>query len=293
MQRRRREPIDQALQTKLTIIDQKEESKTEGSQENGGDRGDFHGCGYGRGRGRSKDNNQGRDQRYDKRNVRCYTCNKFGHYATECRSNNVQGNANYASKEGNDNDILTSSTPSSVDRALDNTGVRVSSQDLEVMLKFSYSQPGVVVASSIGQDPSTLATNTHATRGTLWPTSLTRTPFIGCPLEEGSTYRNLDTSGLKSQIPIFLVVAAVKCRPLSKVEQKQCMHIIQVMDDKVLTCQRTVLTSYKIGLKKEDITLIMYLDLVVPIRGAITLSIIFAIRASPSKFVIPLDKLAL
>ncbi|KAG6514813.1 hypothetical protein ZIOFF_025186 [Zingiber officinale] len=36
MQRRRREPMEQALQTKLTIIDHKEESKTEGSQENGG-----------------------------------------------------------------------------------------------------------------------------------------------------------------------------------------------------------------------------------------------------------------
>ncbi|KAG6525599.1 hypothetical protein ZIOFF_015561 [Zingiber officinale] len=67
MQRRRREPMEQALQTKLTIIDQKEESKTEGSQENDGSRGDFRGCGRGRGhgkgfargRGRSKDNNQG------------------------------------------------------------------------------------------------------------------------------------------------------------------------------------------------------------------------------------------
>ncbi|KAG6478457.1 hypothetical protein ZIOFF_061900 [Zingiber officinale] len=109
MQRRRREPMEQALQTKLTIIDQKEESNTEGSQENGGGRGNFRGRsrgrgrgrGFARGRGRSKDNNQGKDQRYDKRNVGCYTCNKFGHYATECRSNNVQGNANYASKEDN------------------------------------------------------------------------------------------------------------------------------------------------------------------------------------------------
>ncbi|KAG6492486.1 hypothetical protein ZIOFF_047449 [Zingiber officinale] len=115
--------------------------------------------------------------------------------------------------------ILTSSTPSSVDRALDNTGVRVSSQDVEVVLKFSYSQPGVVVTSSIGQDPSTLATNTHPTRGTLWPTSLTRTPFIGCPLEEGSTYRNLDTSGLRSQIPIFLVVGLDM--------SKDCLDLIQ------------------------------------------------------------------
>ncbi|KAG6513917.1 hypothetical protein ZIOFF_024254 [Zingiber officinale] len=67
MQRRRREPMEQALQTKLTIIDQKEESKTEGSQENDGGRGNFRGHGRGRGRGRgfargrgrSKDSNQG------------------------------------------------------------------------------------------------------------------------------------------------------------------------------------------------------------------------------------------
>ncbi|XP_042460637.1 uncharacterized protein LOC122044171 [Zingiber officinale] len=114
MQRRRREPMEQALQTKLMIIDQKKESKTEGSQENGGSHGDFRGRGrprrrgrgFARGRGRSKDNNQDRDQRYNQKNVRCYTCNKFGHDASECRSNNVQGNANYASKEGNDNDVV-------------------------------------------------------------------------------------------------------------------------------------------------------------------------------------------
>ncbi|KAG6489443.1 hypothetical protein ZIOFF_050712 [Zingiber officinale] len=28
------------------------------------------------------------------------------------------------------------------------------------------------------------------------------------------------------------LLVAVKCRPLTEVEQKQCMHIIQVMDDK-------------------------------------------------------------
>ncbi|KAG6492435.1 hypothetical protein ZIOFF_047398 [Zingiber officinale] len=82
MQRKRRKPMEQTLQTKFMIIGQKEESKTEGSQENDGGRGDFRGCGRGtgygrgfaRGRGRSKDNNQ--------------------------------GNANYASKEGNDNDVV-------------------------------------------------------------------------------------------------------------------------------------------------------------------------------------------
>ncbi|KAG6487879.1 hypothetical protein ZIOFF_056617 [Zingiber officinale] len=90
MQRSRKEPMEQALQTKLTIIDQKEESKIESSQENGSGRGDFRGRGQGRGRGRgsargrgrSKDNNQGRDQRYsdsdwdgdcdDRRSTSCF-----------------------------------------------------------------------------------------------------------------------------------------------------------------------------------------------------------------------------
>ncbi|XP_042401438.1 uncharacterized protein LOC121991511 [Zingiber officinale] len=52
MQRRRREPMEQALQTKLTIIDRKEESKTEDSQENDDGHGDFRERGRGRGRGR-------------------------------------------------------------------------------------------------------------------------------------------------------------------------------------------------------------------------------------------------
>ncbi|XP_042465548.1 kinesin-like protein KIN-8B isoform X3 [Zingiber officinale] len=30
------------------------------------------------------------------------------------------------------------------------------------------------------------------------------------------------------------ILVAVKCRPLTEAEQKQCMHIIQVMDDKSL-----------------------------------------------------------
>lgn len=43
-------------------------------------------------------------------------------------------------------EILASSNPSSVDRALDDAGVRVSSQDVEAVLKLSYSHPGAAVA---------------------------------------------------------------------------------------------------------------------------------------------------
>ncbi|KAG6521316.1 hypothetical protein ZIOFF_018431 [Zingiber officinale] len=44
-------------------------------------------------------------------------------------------------------------------------------------------------------------------------------------------------------LPSSPISVAVKCRPLTKGEQKQCMHIIQVMDDKVLTIVNATIYS--------------------------------------------------
>ncbi|CAD5190504.1 unnamed protein product [Musa acuminata subsp. malaccensis] len=43
-------------------------------------------------------------------------------------------------------EILASNPPTEVERALDSVGVRVSTEDVEAVLKFSYSQPGAAVA---------------------------------------------------------------------------------------------------------------------------------------------------
>ncbi|KAG6521142.1 hypothetical protein ZIOFF_018208 [Zingiber officinale] len=56
----------------------------------------------------------------------------------------------------------------------------------------------------------------------------------------------LDVQMIRQLRPIYEVTHLpkfVKCRPLTEGEQKQCMHIIQVMDDKVLTIVNTTICS--------------------------------------------------
>ncbi|KZV23270.1 hypothetical protein F511_17779 [Dorcoceras hygrometricum] len=116
------ESVEQALKAKLTL---KEKETNNGTSQRGRGRGGGRnqGQGIGRGgygRGRCDNNfhnnessqnfNQGRSrgrgkrprgggrqtqQRYDKSNVECYNCHKFGHYSYECR-NNVEETNNFA-----------------------------------------------------------------------------------------------------------------------------------------------------------------------------------------------------
>nr|KYP66220.1 Retrovirus-related Pol polyprotein from transposon TNT 1-94 [Cajanus cajan] len=82
------------------------QSRRSYSQEQG------RGRAYGHGQGRRPNNNNQRGEssnrgrgrgnpnsRYDKSRIKCYNCNKFGHYASECRApnkNKVEEKANYA-----------------------------------------------------------------------------------------------------------------------------------------------------------------------------------------------------
>ncbi|XP_077249463.1 uncharacterized protein LOC143888971 [Tasmannia lanceolata] len=103
---KKKEPIEEVLQTKLTIKDDEERSKVSNNQRC---RGRGWNCGRGRGRGRGRGQRGGRgedqqdfqkfnyrgrggrfrggmarNQRYDTSKDRCYNCGKFGHYASDC-----------------------------------------------------------------------------------------------------------------------------------------------------------------------------------------------------------------
>ena len=112
--KRKQEPMEQVLQTKLSLKDKEE--KNEMSQRGRGRR-----RGRGRGdrnfqksfnnegnyrhpfnsRGRGRQNfqrghgrrNEGR--RFDKSKIECFNSHKFGHFAWECRNNNVEEKSNY------------------------------------------------------------------------------------------------------------------------------------------------------------------------------------------------------
>ncbi|GAU35304.1 hypothetical protein TSUD_389290 [Trifolium subterraneum] len=100
---------EQVLKTR---VDSPREEHGRSSQRRGDNRGCGRGRGYGGGRGwrPNDDNNQrgeissrGRGRgspkpRYDKSRVKCYNCEKFGHYASECRApsnRKVEEKANY------------------------------------------------------------------------------------------------------------------------------------------------------------------------------------------------------
>ena len=124
IQKRQKEPLEQALKASLSMKEKKGESTSDSSQgdQNGGNfghgrgrgRGNFgRGRGRGQGRGRGEHFNSqnfgGRGQRgrgrvgFNKSNVQCYICKKYGHYASECYSNSnynkVHENSNYAMQD--------------------------------------------------------------------------------------------------------------------------------------------------------------------------------------------------
>ncbi|XP_022843193.1 uncharacterized protein LOC111366724 [Olea europaea var. sylvestris] len=61
-----------------------------------------------RGRGRGKGTRQNEGPRYDKSQIKCYNCQKLGHYALECRNiiDQVEEKANYACRESEVNPAL-------------------------------------------------------------------------------------------------------------------------------------------------------------------------------------------
>ncbi|XP_063936178.1 uncharacterized protein LOC135147231 [Daucus carota subsp. sativus] len=108
----KKEPIEQALRSKLSFKDN--DGRYTRSQRGRG-RGFI--CGHG---GQQREENQkyerlyetrnsrgrGRGRvtpRYGKSNVKCYNCQKFGHYASECRAskNQVEEKANFVEDKGN------------------------------------------------------------------------------------------------------------------------------------------------------------------------------------------------
>lgn len=108
LNRKSQETLEQALQTKLTLKEGREYNN-ERSQRGRG-RCQFRGKGGvkyfnnerqnsypARGRGREGNTRP----RYEKSQIKCYNCQKFGHYASECRSNSniVEEKANYVEKE--------------------------------------------------------------------------------------------------------------------------------------------------------------------------------------------------
>jgi hypothetical protein len=109
-EKKKKEDIEE--QVLKTRVDSPREEHGRSNQRRGGDRERGRGRGYGRGRGwrPNDDNNQrgeilsrGRGRgapkpRYDKSRVKCYNCEKFGHYASECRApsnRRVEEKANY------------------------------------------------------------------------------------------------------------------------------------------------------------------------------------------------------
>ena len=76
------------------------------------------GCGRGRGRSRGRGRGNGRGQSsnrkggeeepkpQDKSKVQCYNCDKYGHYALECRKEKKEEKANFAEKEEPQSSLL-------------------------------------------------------------------------------------------------------------------------------------------------------------------------------------------
>ncbi|KAK2989938.1 hypothetical protein RJ640_013862 [Escallonia rubra] len=124
LNKKKEESLEHVLQTKLSLKER--ERKEEGAQKGqGSGRGGGRGRGRGQGKGRGEGSNarshnkEGRYQtskqvrgrgrgnysrkRYDKSQVKCYNCNNFGHYASECGydANDVEEEANYVESSEN------------------------------------------------------------------------------------------------------------------------------------------------------------------------------------------------
>ncbi|XP_074362754.1 uncharacterized protein LOC141703035 [Apium graveolens] len=115
----KKEPIEQALQSKLSFKDNNGRyMRSERGLGKGCGRGFLYGQGRGRGQQREESqkyerlyetrNSSGRGRgrvtpRYGKSNVKCYNCQKFGHYASECHAseNQVEEKANFVEDKGN------------------------------------------------------------------------------------------------------------------------------------------------------------------------------------------------
>ncbi|KAJ7958815.1 Retrovirus-related Pol polyprotein from transposon TNT 1-94 [Quillaja saponaria] len=105
-------PLKQALQAKVSFKEkdniqernQRGRGRGRGRGRRGRGRGGYHFENNNEGRGQQSLRGQGRgkgnyarpnEKRYDKSNVECYNCHKFGHFASECRNTNVvEENAN-------------------------------------------------------------------------------------------------------------------------------------------------------------------------------------------------------
>jgi hypothetical protein len=121
LNKKKEELLEQAIATKICFKD-KEEEQEMSQRGQGQGRGRGRGCGRGRGRGRGRrrrnsfnyeergqaSRGRGRGnslkqygRMYDKSQVKCYNCQKYGHYDWECRShtNNVEEKVNYCENE--------------------------------------------------------------------------------------------------------------------------------------------------------------------------------------------------
>ncbi|XP_059627098.1 uncharacterized protein LOC132269882 [Cornus florida] len=120
---KKQEALEQVLQTKFSL---NERDEKHGRNQRGRGHGNARGRGRGRGHGRGKKSGQhttnseekihdsqqirGRGRgnysrsygrRYDKSQIQCYNCQKYGQYASECRNvaNDVEEKANYVDEE--------------------------------------------------------------------------------------------------------------------------------------------------------------------------------------------------
>ncbi|GKV40339.1 hypothetical protein SLEP1_g47998 [Rubroshorea leprosula] len=110
--KKKQEPVAQVLQTKVSLREQEQEQEHGRSQ----------GRGQSRGRGRGLSNQprghgnygskRGSGRRYDKFNIQCYACHKYGHYANECRSSstNNEERANYVEAKEEEELLLLMAT---------------------------------------------------------------------------------------------------------------------------------------------------------------------------------------
>ncbi|XP_074356233.1 uncharacterized protein LOC141695929 [Apium graveolens] len=120
---KKNEPIEQTLQAKLSFKNNDGRYTSQRGRGQGCRRGFLHGQGRGRGQQREENqkdervcetrNSRGRGRgrfisRYDKSNIKCYNCQKFGHYASECRTlrNQVEEKANLVEDKGNEPTLL-------------------------------------------------------------------------------------------------------------------------------------------------------------------------------------------
>ncbi|XP_074322805.1 uncharacterized protein LOC141659776 [Apium graveolens] len=115
----KKEPIEQALQSKLSFRDNiGRYMRSQRGLGQGHGRGFLYGQGRGRGQQREESqkyerlyeirNSSGRGRgrvttRYGKSNVKCYNCQNFGHYASECHTskNQMEEKANFVEDKGN------------------------------------------------------------------------------------------------------------------------------------------------------------------------------------------------